>query len=385
MVLGIDAFNLKDGGGITHIVEFLRVAKPRDFGIDRVVLIADKNLLAIVEPRIWLDKVMLEDIESGLIKRVIWHIRQSKKVFLKHGCDTVFCPGGIALNGFQPRITMSRNMLPFDRDEANRYGLSLMRVKLYLLREFQALSFRSANGLIFLTEYAREQVNTSVNLSTVNTTVIPHGVNLGFSTGQTLFANEDHCDRKELRQPIKLLYVSAMRPYKHHLNLCKAFVSLVLKGYDLHLDIVGEIDEGILRNIECLLVEKNLNKSSVTFHDKVPRESLPSFYRETDISLFLSSCENMPNILLEAMLAGKPILCSSMGPMPEILGPNGFYCDPRKENSIEKGILELFGNFDIARNNAIRAREMAHLFTWEKCANNTLEFISRIHQNYSEK
>ena len=55
MVLGIDAFNLKDGGGITHIVEFLHLQN-RDFGIDRVVLIADKNLLAIVEPRIWLDK-----------------------------------------------------------------------------------------------------------------------------------------------------------------------------------------------------------------------------------------------------------------------------------------------------------------------------------------
>ena len=127
-----------------------------------------------------------------------------------------------------------------------------------------------------------------------------------------------------------------MRPYKHHLNLCKAFVSLVLKGYDLHLDIVGEIDEGILRNIECLLVEKNLNKSSVAFHDKVPRESLPSFYRETDISLFLSSCENMPVYYLEAMLAGKPILCSSMGPMPEILGPNGFTVFAIKKIQLKK-------------------------------------------------
>ena len=58
MVLGIDAFNIKDGGGVTHIVEMLRVAQPKEFGFTKVIIWGDKKLLSQIDERNWLKKIL---------------------------------------------------------------------------------------------------------------------------------------------------------------------------------------------------------------------------------------------------------------------------------------------------------------------------------------
>ena len=52
----------------------------------------------------------------------------------------------------------------------------------------------------------------------------------------------------------------------------------------------------------------------------------------------------MPNILLEGMAAGLPIACSSMGPMPEVLGDAGVYFNPTNVDSIYTALKELLDN-----------------------------------------
>ena len=59
-------------------------------------------------------------------------------------------------------------------------------------------------------------------------------------------------------------------------------------------------------------------------------DDLHQKYLDADLGLFASSCENMPNILLETMGAGLPIACSNRQPMPEILKNGGEYFDPEK-------------------------------------------------------
>ncbi len=38
MHIGIDASNIREGGGVTHLVEVLRAAEPRQYDIDRVTV-----------------------------------------------------------------------------------------------------------------------------------------------------------------------------------------------------------------------------------------------------------------------------------------------------------------------------------------------------------
>ena len=56
--------------------------------------------------------------------------------------------------------------------------------------------------------------------------------------------------------------------------------------------------------------------NSLTFysHERIIKELINS-----DLFIFASSCENLPNTLLEAMASSIPIISSSKGPMREIL------------------------------------------------------------------
>ena len=38
MILGVDASNVRGGGGLTHLLELLRFAEPGDAGFDRIIV-----------------------------------------------------------------------------------------------------------------------------------------------------------------------------------------------------------------------------------------------------------------------------------------------------------------------------------------------------------
>jgi len=116
----------------------------------------------------------------------------------------------------------------------------------------------------------------------------------------------------------------------------------------------------------------------ITYHDSVPFEELHRSYQETDAFVYASSCENLPNILLEAMAAGLPIASSDMGPMPEVLGDAGVYFDPLDSHSIASAIRLLIEDQSLRDRLAAEAFTRARSYSWERCARDTFAFIKDI-------
>jgi glycosyltransferase involved in cell wall biosynthesis len=109
----------------------------------------------------------------------------------------------------------------------------------------------------------------------------------------------------------------------------------------------------------------------------VPYEELFKWYHQADLFIFASSCENMPNILLEAMAAGLPIACSNRGPMPEVLGTAGLYFDPENPAEIACAIRSLLDSTDLRAEKAEAAYRRAKAFTWQRCAEQTFQFLAQ--------
>ena len=101
-------------------------------------------------------------------------------------------------------------------------------------------------------------------------------------------------------------------------------------------------------------------------------------YIEADVSVFASSCENMPNILIESMAAGLPIACSNRGPMPEMLGEAGVYFDPEDPASIADAVRQLAANPELRAEKAAAASAAALQFSWSRCARETFEFLRTV-------
>ncbi len=107
----------------------------------------------------------------------------------------------------------------------------------------------------------------------------------------------------------------------------------------------------------------------------VPHAEVPACYHSADAFVFASSCENLPNIMLEAMAAGLPIACSNLGPMPEVLGPAGVYFDPEHPAEIAAAIQLLVEDRALRQYFAESAYAQAKNYSWERCASETFSYL----------
>jgi len=92
------------------------------------------------------------------------------------------------------------------------------------------------------------------------------------------------------------------------------------------------------------LVEKLLLKNKVVFTGY--RKDLPFIIKTSDIVVLSSLWEGMPNLLLEAMALGKPIVATNVGGCKEIIkdGKNGFLVEVKDVENLAERILVLLKN-----------------------------------------
>jgi glycosyltransferase involved in cell wall biosynthesis len=374
VILGIDAFNIRTGGGITHLVELLGAAEPLAYGFHRVIIWSSTRTLERIGDRDWLTKVSDPLLNQELPYRMYWNRFRQRKLANQTNCNVVFSPGGSNESGFVPNITMSRNLLPFEWRELRRYGWDLLTLKLLFLRWTQCRTLRKANGVIFLTEYARNAVTKVTGELRGECQIIPHGINPRFVRPPR--AQDPFIDFTESR-PCRVLYVSVVNVYKHQWHVAEAVAMLRDEGVPIVLELVGPPAKGmnqLMRAIE----QFNPSETFIKYHGAVPYENLDAIYASADVFAFASSCENMPNILLEGMAAGLPIACSRKGPMPEVLGDAGVYFDPEKALCIARALRELIRSHELRARLAQAAFERAQSFSWKRCADDTFRFLARV-------
>jgi glycosyltransferase involved in cell wall biosynthesis len=291
----------------------------------------------------------------------------------------LFAPGGSHSGDFHPIVTMSRNMLPFEWRELRRYRLSWTSLRLLLLRRTQSRSFRQADGLIFLTQYARDGVMRAVKTSAAQTAIIPHGVDGRFvrAPREQLPIGSYSADR-----PFRILYVSIVNLYKHQWHVAEAVAQLRAEGLPVLLELAGPAYPPALARLKTTLGRVDPAAEFVRYLGGVPYGGLHTLYARADLCVFASSCENLPNILLEGMASGLPIACSNRGPMPEVLGDAGVYFDPEDPNDIARALHELIESPMLRSRLAQASFERAPRYSWRRCADETLSFLAEVARSY---
>ena len=160
--IGIDASNIRQGGGITHLSQLLRHANPDLSNIARVIVWSNQKTLDQLPNKPWLDKQKHKLLEGNLFSRICWQIFVLESQLIEFACDLLFVPGGSYTVRFKPIVTMNQNLLPFEWSEILRYKFSLMAVKLIFLRIVQKFSFQRSDGIIFLSKYAKNPTVTKL-------------------------------------------------------------------------------------------------------------------------------------------------------------------------------------------------------------------------------
>lgn len=374
----IDASNLRAGGGVTHLFEILNHSENVPFDI--VEVFSGNKTLNKIDDKEWLIKSTHTFLNKGLFFIIIWKLFILKKILTNNkGKALLFVPAGTYIGSFRPFVSMSRNMLIFDSVESDRFGLSLMKLKFTILRFIQKSCFEKSTSIIFLSNYAKSTIQNYLSRNIHSMPIIRHGINKKFKctpvVDNTVVFNES--------RPFELLYISGILPYKHQIPLIKAVKKIYNEGKHIKLTLVGGHD-----NTYFELFKKELNSDSLTYSKCVNYIGLMDYnqiqkiYKFSDGFIFSSSCENMPNILIEAMSSGLPILCSDFEPMPEFLNSNyPFLFDPTDEVSVYDMLNTFLIDKELRNKTRFYTFEESEKYSWVKCANETFSHLNYVYNN----
>ena len=373
--VGIDASNLRLGGGVTHLIELLSAADPLDQGIIEVVVWGGAQTLERLPPKPWLTKYTPKKLDGSLLSRVWWQVFCLSSEVRKAGCDVLFVPGGSYAGSFHPVVTMSQNLLPFEWNELTRSGFSMVTIKMLILRMVQSWSFQRSEGVIFLTDYAKHAVLKVTGSLRAKSVVIAHGLSKRFAFVNKAPRIITECSPED---PYKLIYVSNVDSYKHQIPVLRAVQQLRQKGYPLSISLVGPGLPDSIDKLNQAISRLDPHKQWALYLGQVPYEQLQGHYAKADLGVFASSCETFGIILLEKMATGMPIACSNLSSMAEILQDGGVYFHPEKEDEIANAIERYLLSSSLQLNKRNISHALAQQYSWEKCAQQTFGFLRDI-------
>ncbi len=374
MILGINASRTKSGGAIAHVIGILRSFEFTNSNYKEIHIWSYKELLDRLPKKLWLKKHYIPDANKNILFQLKWELFSLPSELNNFKCDILFNLDAGSLCIKKPYVTLSQDMLSYEKGQMFKYGISISTLRLIILKYVQNRSFKNANGVIFLTSYSASIIKKSCG-NIHNYTIIPHGINKIFSSLNIDYKNKIYSINKIL----KCLYISNIAPYKNQDTVIKAINHLNQSGYNITIDLVGGGDEKFTKKINSLIEASGPNRKKINTHDFLDNNQLPNLYLNSDIFIFASSCENMPVTLLEAMQSGLPIACSDRGPMPEIMKNSAFYFDPDNFLSLVKAIKEIVNNSDIRNKKIKLAKDISNEFSWERCALETFDFINQIY------
>ena len=140
----------------------------------------------------------------------------------------------------------------------------------------------------------------------------------------------------------------------------------------IHLTIVG--DGPYRESLEKIVSDEQLENMVFFVGQKEKKEVIP-FYQSSDIFILPSLSEGMPNVVLEAMACGLPVIMTPCGGSKELIHENGYI------TSIEEfgqTLCRLCKDEDLQEKMGQKSRQIAEQkFSWTEKADHYLKLLEK--------
>ncbi len=355
------------GGGQTYLLQLFQHIPGEWDGKYRIIAILPPGFSEKLPPDLPMEVLAPEFPARSLVHRVLWYWVRLPRFLKRLKADVLFFPGGTLatrrLHGAKSAVT-HQNMLPFDPVERKRYPYGYRRAKFWLLQRIQGASFRNADLVIFISDYARSVIDYRIPRRRGRSVLIPHGLS-------------DHFRRPAATTPAAIkgieyvLYVSTLDFYKAQLEVVTAWARLRQRRATCEKLILAGPENQAYGNRVRKLIRSLGMEDEVLLIGNVPYEQLPAYYQNAKVNLFASSCENCPNILLEAMAAGRPVLSSNRLPMPEFAGDAATYFDPYDPEGLAGLLARFLDDEGLRTRMGTAALEHSRRYQWRDAARRT--------------
>lgn len=185
-------------------------------------------------------------------------------------------------------------------------------------------------------------------------------------------------DARKAREILKidsspfLFYVGNLKRRKGCMDLLEAFLALAQKHPALKLYIAGT---GVMRDALQQLIERTEMSERVVLLGNVPHAMLNWWYNAASVVCLPSYYEGVPNVLLEAMACGTPVVATDIGGIPEVVNDDcGLLITPGATDTLQSALTTaLSKTWD---HNKIHAHMLR--FSWEE---NSRQMLNMFYSN----
>ena len=287
----------------------------------------------------------------------------------RHRIDLWFCP----LFYLTPPDTHLPSVVSIADLQPEIYPDFFPKDLLEWLRRRYPASCRGATKVITLSEFSRATIIERYGLRPEKVHTIALAVGDEFRLPPEDSAVEAVKERYAL--PAEYAFYPANTwLHKNHPTLLKALHRLKTK-YRTRLSCVFTgVERGghqaFLRSVE----EHGLS-AQVYYLGYVEKQDMPLLYRGARFLVFPSLFEGFGLPLLEAMASDCPVLCSSAGSLPEVVGDAALLFDPNDPEEMADSMHRILTDEELRRTLVKAGRERALQFSWEKTARETLKVL----------
>ncbi len=265
---------------------------------------------------------------------------------------------------------------PITRDR--EIALKSTRSPLVRLKHMRWFSFigmqkrvsRTFPRIITVSECSQKDISRDFDIPRNRFAVVPNGINT------ELFYPMPEIQR----EPDRIIVTnSADTPLKGLYHLLRA-VARIAADRNVKLIVVGtpKEDGGVVRLIRKLGIG-----TLVQFTGRISYEEFVRQYARSTVAVVPSEYEGFGLPAGEAMACGIPVISTSGGALPEVVGDAGMIVPPRDADALAAAIVRIFDNPGLAAELGRKGYDRVHqLFTWEKAARRTVDIYREVINGY---
>lgn len=194
-------------------------------------------------------------------------------------------------------------------------------------------AFQKASYVVSVSKALQEKV-ISTGISKDRSLVQHNGVN-----GDRFTIKDKPDAKKRLNLPLDksiLCYIGRLGAEKGVDILIKSINKIKSKNIELHIIGWGDQEIALKAQVDALGIG-----NQVIFHGMRPHHEVPQWLNACDLFCLPSRREGCPNVVLESLASGRPVVASNVGGVPELInGSNGVLVESEDPDALAKGIDE---------------------------------------------
>ncbi|MBN2105747.1 glycosyltransferase [bacterium] len=187
------------------------------------------------------------------------------------------------------------------------------------------LAMRYAKAILANSERGRQVILNQWKINDEKVYVIHNGINI------------DHYSNKET---------------KTHKNIRMSWIGKPTRAKNIQMMLdVAEMVYRSIQNTEFRIIGPGLSENEFELSDQYksfvrlmgPRRDVPEILKNTDIFILTSRSEGLPNVIMEAMAAGKPVVATDVGGVSELVqhGKTGYLVPSGDVEKMTEAIMDL--------------------------------------------